>query len=62
MVTEALMNIDWIKWMSFCVNEFVVGVNDSIFPDNEQLKVYYNRGALSWNSLPVEILNNYNQL
>ena len=26
--------------MSFCVNEFEVGVNDSIFPGNEQQKVY----------------------
>ena len=29
---STLMNIDWIKWMSF-------GVNDSIFSDNEQQKV-----------------------
>ena len=26
--------------MYFCVNEFVVGVNDSIFSGNEQQKVY----------------------
>ena len=34
------MNVDWIKWMYFCVNEFEVGVNDSIFSGNEQQKVY----------------------
>ena len=38
-VTEALMNVDWIKWMYFCVNEFEVGVND-IFSGNEQQKMY----------------------
>ena len=27
--------------MYFCVNEFEVGVNDSIFSGNEQQKVYY---------------------
>ena len=32
------MNVDWIKWMYFRVNE--VGVNDSIFSGNEQQKVY----------------------
>ena len=26
-----LVNVDWIKWMYFRVNEFEVGVNDSIF-------------------------------
>ena len=26
--------------MSFCVNEFEVGVNDNIFSGNEQQKVY----------------------
>ena len=34
------MNVDWIKWMYFYVNKFAVGVNDSIFSGNEQLKVY----------------------
>ena len=24
-----IMNIDWIKWMYLCINEFEVGVNDS---------------------------------
>ena len=37
---STLVNIDWIKWMYFCVNEFEVGVNDSIFSGNEQQKVY----------------------
>ena len=36
---QALMNVDWIKWMSFCVNEFEIGVNDTIFSGNEQQKV-----------------------
>ena len=36
---STLMNVDWIKWMYFCVNEFVVGINDSIFFGNEQEKV-----------------------
>ena len=35
-VTEGLMNVDWIKWMYFCVNEFEVGVNDCTFSGNEQ--------------------------
>ena len=35
----ALVYVDWIKWMYFCVNEFEVGVNDSIFSGNEQQKV-----------------------
>ena len=34
-----LMNVNWIKWMDFCI-EFAVGVNDSIFSGNEQQKVY----------------------
>ena len=34
-----LMNVNWIKWMYFCINEFDVGVNDSIFSGNEQQKV-----------------------
>ena len=36
---STLMNVDWIKWTDFCVNEFKVGVNDSIVSGNEQLKV-----------------------
>ena len=28
--------------VNFCVNEFEVGVNDSIFSGNEQQKVYFN--------------------
>ena len=35
-----LMNVDWIKWMYFWVNEFEVGVNDNIFSVNQQKKVY----------------------
>ena len=36
---STLVNVDWIKSMYFCVNEFEVGVNDSIFSGNEQQKV-----------------------
>ena len=35
---STLMNVDWIKWMYFCVNEFEVGVNDIIFSGNELQK------------------------
>ena len=31
------------KMNVFCVNEFEVGVNDSIFSGNKQLKVYSDR-------------------
>ena len=31
-----LMNVGWIKWIYFCVNEFEFGVNNSIFSGNEQ--------------------------
>ena len=37
---STLKNFGWIKWMYFCVNEFEVGVDDSIFSGNEQQKVY----------------------
>ena len=40
---STLVNVDWTKWMYFCVNEFEVGVNDSIFSGNEQQKVYNGR-------------------
>ena len=36
---STLMNVDWIKWMYFCVNEPEVDVNDSLFSGNEQEKV-----------------------
>ena len=36
---STLVNVDWMKWMYFRVNEFEVGVNDSIFAGNEQQKV-----------------------
>ena len=36
---STLMNVDWIKWMYFCVKKFEVGVNISIFSCNEQQKV-----------------------
>ena len=36
---STLMNVDWIKWVFICVNEFEVGVNESIFSDNDQQKV-----------------------
>ena len=38
-VNECRLN----KMNVFCVNEFEVGVNDSIFSGNEQQKVYYTR-------------------
>ena len=34
------MSVDSIKLMYFRVNEFEVGVNQSIFSGNEQQKVY----------------------
>ena len=36
---STLVNVDWIKWMYFWVNELEVGVNDSILPGSEQQKV-----------------------
>ena len=33
------LNVDWLKWMYFCFNDFEVSVNDSIFPGSEQQKV-----------------------
>ena len=36
---SALVDVDWIKWMYFCVNKIEVGVNDRIFSGNEQQKV-----------------------
>ena len=35
----ALLNVDWIKSVYFCVNEFEVGINDRIFSGSEQQKV-----------------------
>ena len=34
-----LINLNWIKWMYFCINEFEVGINNSTFSGNEQQKV-----------------------
>ena len=34
---------DWMKWTYFCVNEFEVGVNDSIFSGNKEQKVQYTK-------------------
>ena len=31
---STLMNVDWIKWTYFCINEFEVGVTDTIFSGN----------------------------
>ena len=36
---STLVNVDWIKWTYFCVNEFEAGVNDSIFSGDERQKV-----------------------
>ena len=38
---STLVNVDLIKWMYLSVNKFDVGVNGSIFPGNEQQKLYY---------------------
>ena len=37
---STLVNVDWIKWMYFCINEFEVGINNCIFSSNKQQKVY----------------------
>ena len=34
-----LVNVNWIKWMYFCLNECEVGANYSMFSGNEQQKV-----------------------
>ena len=34
--------------MHFCVNEFEVGVNDSIFSGNEQQKGYFQAVFYEW--------------
>ena len=36
---STLMNVDWLKWMHFSINEFEVGVNDRMFSGNEQQRV-----------------------
>ena len=36
---STLVNVDWIKWMYFWINESEVGVNDSILSGSEQQKV-----------------------
>ena len=38
---STLVNVDYIKWIYFCVNEFSVSINNSIFSGNEQQKVYF---------------------
>ena len=38
---STLTNVDWIKLLYFRINEFEVGINDSMFSVNEQQKVYY---------------------
>ena len=43
--------------MYFCVNEFEVGVNDSIFSGNEQQKVYYMRGAGPFGLNQADLVN-----
>ena len=42
------MNVDLAKWMYFRVDEFEVGVNDTIFSGNEQQKVQFNSILKSW--------------
>ena len=39
---STLMNVDSIKWMYFCINEFEVGVNDIIFSGDKQQNFYDN--------------------
>ena len=41
---STLMNVDWIEWMYFCVNEFYVGVNVCIFSGNEQQRGIWKPG------------------
>ena len=36
---STLTNVDGTKCMYFCVNDFELGVNDSIFSGNEQQKM-----------------------
>ena len=36
---STLMNVDWIKWMNFCINKFEMGVNNSTFSGSEQQNV-----------------------
>ena len=45
-----LMIVDWIKWIYFCINDFEVKINDSIFSGNEQQKVYdtFKQSLLSY--------------
>ena len=45
---STLVNVNWIKWMWFCVNEFEIGVDDSTFSDSEQQKVYWKK-KIMWN-------------
>ena len=42
--------------MHFCVNEFEVGVNESIFSGNEHQKVYYSYMAVAASGPNTEIL------
>ena len=37
---STLVDVDWIKEMYYCINEFEVGLNDKIFSGNEHQKVY----------------------
>ena len=43
---STLVNVDWIKWTYFCVNEFEIDINDSIFSGTEQQKVCISRSKL----------------
>ena len=49
-----LMNVDQIKWTYFCVREFEVGINDSIFSGNEQQKVYILKWSTPYNSIQMQ--------
>ena len=44
--------------MYFCVNEFDVVVNDSIFSGNEQQKVYYRLGIIKFQLGKTFLLKN----
>ena len=57
---STLVNVDWIKWMYFCINEFEVGVNDSICSGNEQQKVYYTLGIIKFQLRKIFLLRNWN--
>ena len=57
---STLTNVDWIKWMYFCVNDFQISINDSMFSGNEQQKVYYALGIVKFRLGKISLLRNWN--